>query len=154
MEGRAPSRPGYNPLVPEFTAKLSPSLDEIPRLAERVEIFAAGCGIADSVVMDLQLLLEEAVTNPVRHGGCSFVEVRLTLADGELRIEVIDDGVAYDPLARPPVDVDAPLEEREIGGLGVHLIRNLADEVKYARVDERNRLRMKKTLGGPTCHST
>ncbi len=48
-----------------------------------------------------------------------------------LTIEFIDDGDPFDPLAAPPPDLEAPLEERDLGGLGVHIVRSLADEVRY-----------------------
>jgi len=59
---------------------------------------------------------------------------------------VEDDGKPFDPLQAPPPDLSLPLERRPIGGLGIHLIRNLMDEVSYARVGGRNVLKMVKHL--------
>lgn len=60
--------------------------------------------------------------------------------------EVVDDAPAFDPLAREEPDIDAELDEREVGGLGIHLLRRMMDEVTYARVDGHNRLRFAKRL--------
>jgi serine/threonine-protein kinase RsbW len=61
-------------------------------------------------------------------------------------VEVEDDGRPFDPLLVPPPDLTLPLERRPIGGLGIHLIRSLMDEVAYARHDGRNVLKMAKRL--------
>ena len=55
-----------------------------------------------------------------------------------LMVTVSDDGVAFNPLAVPPPDTTLPLEERELGGLGIHLVRNLTDEATYGRLGGRN----------------
>ena len=116
-----------------------------------VEAFCSDHGLGADIAMEMELVLEEAVTNSMRHGfvdgGEHSVTVLMVCTDSKLTLEVTDDGIPYDPLQRAPVDVDAPLEERTIGGLGIHLIRNLMDEVEYDRVEDRNRLRMRKALG-------
>lgn len=130
---------------------LGSELGEIPRLMEAVASFCEQGELGADVAMEIELVLEEAVTNSIRHGFVDgdehSVTVRMACADAELTLEVIDDGIPYNPLQRAPVDVDAPLEERSIGGLGIHLIKNLMDEVEYDRVELGNRLRMRKALG-------
>jgi len=59
-------------------------------------------------------------------------------ADGEVRVEVIDGGKQFNPLTLPPVDVAAPLETRPIGGLGIHMMRQLMDTVEYRRERDTN----------------
>ena len=66
---------------------------------------------------------------------------------GQARAEVEDDGREFDPLTRPPVDTSAPLEQRGIGGLGVHMVRQLMDSVEYRRVTGRNILTMTRRVG-------
>ena len=61
-----------------------------------------------------------------------------------MEVAVEDDGVAYDPLVETPeFDPNQSMEERRIGGIGVHLVRTLMDEVEYLRVGDRNRLTMR-----------
>jgi anti-sigma regulatory factor (Ser/Thr protein kinase) len=77
-------------------------------------------------------------SNIIRHGydanGASgTVEIVLTLEDGKLRIDLIDDGRPFDPLSAAPPDLDLPPAQRPVGGLGIHIIRNLVSEAHYAR---------------------
>ncbi|PKL55888.1 MAG: ATP-binding protein, partial [Methanomicrobiales archaeon HGW-Methanomicrobiales-6] len=67
-----------------------------------------------------------------------------TADDDAVRVTIIDDGVAFDPLTAPPPPLDVPAEERPIGGLGIHFIRTVMDSVTYARKDGKNVLSMEK----------
>ena len=64
-------------------------------------------------------------------------------------MDVEDDGRPFDPLAVPPVDTSLPLEEKLIGGFGVHLMRQFMDELSYARESGKNVLRMRKRIVSP-----
>jgi serine/threonine-protein kinase RsbW len=92
------------------------------------------------------IVLEELLTNVEKFGyrnrPSGFAEVALELDGTRLRIEFADDGDPFDPLQAPPPDLDAPIEERGVGGLGIYLVRALADEVHYSRVGERNVLQL------------
>jgi anti-sigma regulatory factor (Ser/Thr protein kinase) len=124
---------------------------EVSAFADRFEGFCEQHGIATVVVRAFQVALDEVLANIVDYahpdGGAHPIEVRLTLADGRMDAEVIDDGLAYDPLenSKPP-DLEADLASRPMGGLGVHLIRNLMDDVAYRRVGAHNHLLMSKRL--------
>jgi anti-sigma regulatory factor (Ser/Thr protein kinase) len=90
------------------------------------------------------LVLEEAVTNVIKYAftdkGDHEVHAEARLDEGEIVLRVSDAGRAFDPLAAPPPDFDRPLEERPIGGLGIHLLRELTDRAAYERVGGRNQL--------------
>ncbi|MEY3608320.1 MAG: hypothetical protein RLZZ447_1108 [Verrucomicrobiota bacterium] len=129
---------------------LSSSLAEIPRVAEAIEAFCAPLEPGPRDLFALQLALEEAVTNVITHGygeqpGHSFT---LELRSEERRVTAVltDDAPAYDPLARAELDIHAPLAERGIGGLGVHLLKKLMDSVAYERRDGRNVLVLTRAL--------
>ncbi|MDR3095034.1 MAG: ATP-binding protein [Bacteroidales bacterium] len=64
----------------------------------------------------------------------------------ELSFTVEDTGIAFDPTATPPADTSLPLEQRPTGGLGIHLVRQIMDEVNYCRTGETNQLQLKKKL--------
>jgi serine/threonine-protein kinase RsbW len=81
-------------------------------------------------------------------GSAPLVEVSLLRAPGSVTMTVEDDGPEFDPLSLPPPDVAASLAAREVGGLGVFLVRKLMDTVSYARIAGRNQLRMSKRLDG------
>lgn len=118
-------------------------LSEIPRVAERVEDFCAARKISARIVHRFSLSLDEVLTNIISHGltqGRHEIAVSIALEDGNLVAHVSDDGPAFDPLSAPAPDVHAPLEERKIGGLGIHLLRTLMDGVEYRRADGCNHL--------------
>jgi anti-sigma regulatory factor (Ser/Thr protein kinase) len=119
-------------------------------LADWVERFGAEQGLPVGAVNALNVVLDEAVSNAINHGYDAGVRgeivVRLRHRPGRVEAEVEDGGRPFDPLQAPPPDLTLPLEQRPIGGLGIHLIRNLMDEVSYARRDGRNVLKMAKLL--------
>ena len=100
------------------------------------------------------IALEEHLTNVLDYGyepGAPHrVVVALKVEDGLLCVDVEDDGKPFDPLAVPPVDTSLPLEDKPIGGLGVHLMRQFMDELSYAREAGNNVLRMRKRIGPAT----
>jgi serine/threonine-protein kinase RsbW len=130
--------------------RLANDLAGLAELAEWVERFGAEQHLPATVVNALNVVLDEAVSNAVNHGydagARGEIAVRLRRAGDSVAVEVEDDGRPFDPLQVPPPDLTLSLEQRPIGGLGIHLIRNLMDEVSYARRDGRNVLKMAKHL--------
>jgi serine/threonine-protein kinase RsbW len=102
------------------------------------------------VLFDAHLALEEIVTNVISHGfedpEKHHIRIGLCLKRGELRAEVEDDGKAFNPLEVTSPDTERPLTERLAGGLGIHLARNLMDEITYQRRQGRNVLVMKRKV--------
>jgi serine/threonine-protein kinase RsbW len=124
---------------------------EIPRLAGIAETFGADNRLSDDEVMAVNLVLDELVTNVIENAyddtGEHEIHVTLALDGAELTVRVEDDGRAFDPLQAPPPDLDLPLEQRPVGGLGIHIVRSMMDAVDYQRRDGRNILTMRKTIG-------
>ena len=125
---------------PEETQRLLPALEE----------FARQHHLAPAVLRAADLALEEHLANVMSYayedGALHEIRIRLALEKEQMQIEVEDDGRPYDPLSRPPVDTSVPLQEKPIGGLGIHLIRSLMDEVDYRREAGKNILRMRKRV--------
>ena len=100
----------------------------------------------ESLTFKVNLVLEELGINILTHGGNGMerrpeIEIVLTSEDHALTIEVLDDGHPFDPLQDSPnPDLAATIEGRPIGGLGIHLVRNLMDDLHYQRDAGRNRL--------------
>jgi len=90
--------------------------------------------------------LVEWITNVISYAfvepGEHWIIVRFLTAPGQARIEVEDDGREFNPLNLPPVDTSTPLERRSIGGLGIHMVRQMMDSVEYRRTNGRNILTM------------
>ena len=122
------------------------------RHAELNEIVAAVEGMAErekwslELVFRVQLAIEEVVLNVMDYGydeGVHEFELILTSEADTLIIEVVDDGRPFDPLNDvPKPDLEATVEERKVGGLGIHLVRTMMDQVNYRREQGRNYLTM------------
>jgi len=127
-------------------------LSEIPRLHWELENFGQKCSLSSKTLFELNLILEEVLANVISYAYGDNqrheIVVRAHLRDGELLIEVEDDGRPFNPLQIPPPDLERPLERRKIGGLGLHLVRELTNGIEYDRKDDRNRLVMRKKIEG------
>lgn len=119
-------------------------LPAVSRTTEQVEAFCSGRGIADTVARKFSLALDETLTNAVSYafpeGGRHSIAVRIDHRAGYLTATVSDDGAPFDPLSQPAPDIHAPIEQRKIGGLGIHLVRTLMETVEYRRRGDRNEL--------------
>ena len=128
---------------------------ELVRLEAFAEAFARNCALADDERSRLLVILEELFTNVVEHGyeGAQFaaggVAVTLGWKHGRLTIDFVDDGPPFDPLAHSAPDLDAPPEQRPIGGLGISIVRALVDEARYWREGHRNHLHLLRRLALP-----
>jgi anti-sigma regulatory factor (Ser/Thr protein kinase) len=129
---------------------LTNDLSELTRLAETLQAFAAARGLSEGTLFAVNLALEELVTNTIWYGfpdaGTHVIHISLRLDGRDLHVRVEDDGTAFNPLERAAPDLDAPIEDRPIGGLGVHLVRGLMDDVQYERSGARNILSMRKRV--------
>jgi anti-sigma regulatory factor (Ser/Thr protein kinase) len=120
--------------------------NEIGRLLDAVEAFGNEHALGPDLVHRLSLALDEVVANVVRHAydeaGAERIDVRLWLEGGLVVAEVEDRGRPFDPLRAPAPDLDAKVEDRPVGGLGLHLLRAVMDRLSYERRGNRNILRM------------
>jgi len=128
-------------------------LSEIRRASELVDEFKARHGLADDDANAIHIVLDEVLSNSIRHGlagaASHAIAVMLELSDGEITIEVEDDGVAYDPTQAPAPVLAGTLEERTEGGLGMTFVRGLTNSIEYQRIDGRNRLVLRRRIARP-----
>jgi serine/threonine-protein kinase RsbW len=124
----------------------------------QVNDFVAAFAREQAIVADeaarILILLEELLTNLIKYGypdraEPGQVEIALVLDGSRLEIEFIDDGCAFDPFAAPLPNLDDPLEQRQVGGLGLHLLRSLSDEVRYERRNNTNVIRLSRLVAPP-----
>ena len=125
-------------------------IQQIPQLAEFVETVASEAKIEQSLAMNLNLALEEAVTNVIMYAyppkTDGLVDVEAIIRNGRLDFIISDSGTPFDPTAAPDADTSLGVEERNIGGLGIFLVRNIMDTVSYERKDGKNVLYMTKNI--------
>lgn len=127
---------------------------EIHRLAGLAEHFGQAQQLSEDDVLAINLVLDEVVTNVIDHGfegidGEPEIRLTMTLEGNDLTIRVEDNGRAFDPLQAAPPDLDLPLEDRPVGGLGIHIVRSVMNTVEYDRRGGRNLLTMHKTISRP-----
>src|SRR4051812_9145940 len=104
--------------------RLRNELSELERLAAGLETFGEEHGLSPKTIGILNVVLDELVTNAITHGQASgVIVIRITPVDGVLEITMKDEGAAFNPLTLPEPDLVAGLEERKIGGLGIHFVR-------------------------------
>ena len=122
----------------------SATVRDLNDMREFLESAILNLGGNDDVAGDLVLALNEAVTNSLLHGyheQSGAITVAVEADGGDLWVRLTDDAPPFDPTAVPPPDIYRPLEERPLGGLGVHMMRQLADELTYRATDDhRNEL--------------
>ena len=113
-----------------------------------------GLHVPDELNMPINLALEEVVCNvmlyayPGRKDGKVFVEyTEIENEQGkQLIFTVSDSGIPFDPTKQKEADTSLSAEDREIGGLGIHLVRQLMDEIRYERVEGKNILTLVKKV--------
>jgi anti-sigma regulatory factor (Ser/Thr protein kinase) len=133
--------------------RLKNDINELPRVVDAVQAFVTHEGLDDELQQDLNLVLEELVTNVIWYGLAEgqapeslWIDIELVRENGVLTVCVTDNGRPFDPLQAPPPDLTGSIEERSVGGLGIHMLRQLMPELHYTREGDRNVLVMRKSV--------
>ena len=125
-------------------------ITEISKLAIFIEELSEELALAPELTFNLNLVLEEAVSNVILYAYGEEKQKEITLlanmSDNNLTFVLTDYGKEFDPTKVPDADVTLSAEEREIGGLGIFLIRQIMNTIEYQRVDGKNVLIMGKQL--------
>jgi anti-sigma regulatory factor (Ser/Thr protein kinase) len=123
------------------------SIEEVNRL---FNAFAAEHAIPDDTRRTFNIAFDDLINNIVSYGYADddqhVIVVDVVLTAASLEAAISDDGVAFDPFALATPDLDDELEERRIGGLGIHLVRSMMDEVAYRRDHNLNVVVVRKHL--------
>lgn len=121
---------------------------EFARATSVVDQLGVEHRLPKEVIADMCIALDEILTNITDYAYTDDAEheihIRFEVLDNVLEAVIEDDGAPFDPLAIPAPDVSTPLHQRRVGGVGIHFVRNLMDEVTYDRVGDRNRLVLRK----------
>ncbi len=125
-------------------------IEELNRLALFIEELGERRGFDMALVMNLNIALEEVVSNIILYAYSQRADeeivIRCSEVDNSLIFTIFDSGVAFDPTQVDEADVTLSAEERRIGGLGIFLVRQIMDEVKYERVESENILIITKKI--------
>jgi serine/threonine-protein kinase RsbW len=101
----------------------------------------------DSSIMQIELALEETIVNIITHAypdKMGKIRFECEIQDSSLVMKIVDFGIPFDILSKEDPDINAPIEERKVGGLGVFFIKKLMDNVTYERSEEGNLLTLEK----------
>ena len=132
------------------TINLTNDTNEVPRLNDAVTELCQQAGCPTELTMQLKLAVEEAVVNVMAYaypkGTKGNVTFEFQASDMMLKFTIIDNGKSFDPTAHPQTDTTLPAHERQIGGLGIHLVRQIMDNVAYQRIDGLNVLTLTKHI--------
>jgi phosphoserine phosphatase RsbU/P len=128
-----------------ITLRVPDERARLPEVLASIEDRLRAAGIDEGRGHDAQVIVEELVCNVMDHGataGVDTLRLGMTIDGACVTLDIRDNGPAYDPLARPAPDLDADIDERPIGGLGIHLVRELAQDARYQREPGWNRVRV------------
>jgi len=117
-------------------------LGEIAGAAAKVDVFCEEHALSPEIVHAVNLSVDEILTNTISYGyeddETHRIEITMRRQGAALIIAIVDDSAPFDLSQTPEADIDAPLDEREVGGLGLFLVHQMMDNVEYERVDGRN----------------
>ncbi len=129
-------------LIAERRITITNHLPEIAAVNENFEAFAEEFGVPLPIAMKFNLIFDDLLNNVISYAYDDDdehdIEVRMELAGERLIVTITDDGVPFNPLSVATPRTDLALEDREAGGLGIHLARNLVDDVSYHRRIDKN----------------
>jgi len=126
-------------------------LGELEHMNQFIESLDEKMQLPAGVAMTLNLALEEVVSNIIKYAfeddGDHMIEIQFTREANLLTVKIKDDGKEFNVLKFPKPDINAAAEERNIGGLGIHFVKELMDKVEYQYKDNKNILVLSKNLG-------
>lgn len=123
---------------------------EITRMSQVMENYCEKNDVPMKPMFEINLVLEEILMNIISYGFEDDkeheIEIDWWIDDNFLNLIITDDGKKFDPLILPEPDLDKSVDERKIGGLGIHLVKKMMCEINYRRENGKNILKMKKKV--------
>ncbi len=133
-----------------FYKQITNDLEELPLIAEAIELFAEQADWSAAIVMQLNLVIEELIVNTINYGYTNGrtgqIQISINTNSQCILLEITDDGDAFNPLDKALPDTTLEIEDRPIGGLGIFLVKNYMDTFKYEYIEGKNCLSLSKQL--------
>jgi serine/threonine-protein kinase RsbW len=133
-----------------FAIEVESKLESIPVISDFIANTLDSFTVSPAIIFKVQLAVDEACTNVIKYaysGQIGIIKLTCELLDDSLVITIKDKGKPFDPLSIPTPDLEADLEERKIGGLGMFFMKKMMDDVSYEfSPEEGNKLTMRKRL--------
>ena len=126
----------------DFHFTLKNQLSDLAPLADQVRAAIADLGLTERDFFCIDLVCDELITNTIKYGYDDTAEheiaVNVSIQPNEIVIELEDDGHPFNPLDNAAPDTNLALQERPVGGLGIHLLREMMDRCEYRHTDGKN----------------
>lgn len=133
-----------------FEITMHNQIAEISRVAVSIEAFASEQRLCEKDVRKMHIILEELLSNIIMYGyedeRSHDIDIKVEVVETALKMTIVDDGVAFNPLDVASPDTTLSLEERNIGGLGIHLARTMVDKISYQRENNKNVMTLVKEI--------
>ena len=133
-----------------FSFKLKNNISELDKLGRKLIDFGNGIGLSKKCIFQINLALDELFTNIVSYGfpdeGLQWISIALTHDNGKVRIKIEDTGIPFDPASTDTPDPVTEIEDCKVGGLGLHLVKKIMDEITYQRCDQKNIITLVKNI--------
>ena len=137
-------------IADRVSLELKNSLSELDTLEQSLQQFGEALGLANKTLFQICLAMEEIVSNIISYGytddAVHWIKIAISHEKGILTIRLEDDGIPFNPLWAQEPDCECPLEEREVGNLGIHLCKKVMDEMIYERFGNKNVLTLIKDV--------
>jgi anti-sigma regulatory factor (Ser/Thr protein kinase) len=133
-----------------YSFELKNDLSELEQLCQTCEEIGRDINISDKTIFEMNLALDELFTNIISYGFSDqqdhTIKINITIEGDQLQMRIEDDGVPFNPLESKTPDFQCGIEKCKIGGLGIHLIRKMMDDVQYKRVSDKNILLLRRKI--------
>ena len=137
-------------MTPQSSLILPNDVDTIPQLNEYIDCICEENGIDMEIAMSLNLAIEEAVVNVMSYaypdGAQGEVKIESAVDPNQITFVITDNGIPFDPTAKEDANPDINPMERDIGGMGIYIVKNIMNEVSYQRLEGKNLLTMTKEI--------
>ncbi len=134
----------------EKTLTIVNQIEQLEEMAKTLEALSDEWNIPMDIMLSLNLVLEELVTNIIFYGYKDKDEhkiiIRFSFDDKIIQIQIEDDAIEFNPLLASEPDIDESIENRKIGGLGIHFVRKLTNSIAYERTNNKNILTLTKNI--------
>lgn len=133
----------------KYSFKLKSDLSDLKTLCQNLNHFGQGYGLSETFMSEINICLDELFTNIVLYGFKDDLEhiirFRINLNANALILNIEDNGIPFNPLIKKDSELPADINKANIGGLGIHIVKKLVDDIWYERKRGKNRLTLKKS---------
>jgi len=130
--------------------RIENDLSEIAKVDETLDDFAEQFGVPPAIAATFHIIFDDLLNNVISYGYNDeqrhFIDISLELTANSLIVSIADVGVPFNPLAETAPDTTLSIEDRQLGGLGVHIVVNMVDDVSYQRTADKNVLTLTKSF--------